>query len=158
MNANKDTLAAILMEQFPDQSAVACAQTEFRRSGFDFKLTVQPDQLLKAATVVRDQGFAIDMVTAVDWPEEEQFELIYDFMHFESALRVAMHTRVSRGKPSIESLSGIFPGANWHERETAEFFGINFLNHPNLIHLLLPEDMEGYPLRKDFKPPASPYY
>jgi NADH-quinone oxidoreductase subunit C len=157
MNSNKDQLEVILMEQFPEQPTVSCERTDFQKLGFDFKLTIEPGQVLKAAAVIKEQGFAIDMVTAVDWPEEEQFELIYDFMHFESALRVAVHTRVPRDQPVIESLAEVYPGANWHERETAEFFGIDFRNHPNLIHLLLPEDMEGYPLRKDFKPEPSPY-
>jgi len=51
----------------------------------------------------------------------------------------------------VPTISAVFPGANWHERETHDFFGIRFAGHPNLIPLLLPEDADYHPLRKDFK-------
>lgn len=127
-------------------------RTEHAKVGYDLDLSIPAERILEAAQAMDEAGFAIDMVSAVDWPEEEQFEVVYDFLHFEAQARVVVRTRVSREKPEIHTLSEIFPGANWHERETAEFFGIQFTGHPNPIHLLLPEDFEGYPLRKDFQP------
>jgi NADH-quinone oxidoreductase subunit C len=129
-----------------------CRRTEHAKVGYDLDLTVEPQDVLEAAGIIDMEGFAIDMITAVDWPDENQFELIYDFLHFLNPARVVVRTRIPRDRPLIPSLSAIFPGANWHERETAEFFGIEFPGHPNPIHLLLPEDFNGYPLRKDFKP------
>ncbi len=133
-----------------------CRRMEHAKVGYDLDLTVEPHDVLEAAGILDNEGFAIDMVTAIDWPDENQFELIYDFLHFLNPARVVVRTRIPRDRPVIPSLSAVFPGANWHERETAEFFGIEFTGHPNPIHLLLPEDFQGYPLRKDFKPEPEP--
>lgn len=91
-------------------------------------------------------------------PEEEEspasmvdeLEAVYDFNHYQRLLRVAVHVRVPRDNPEIPTISGIYPGANWHERETHDFFGIRFLGHPDLSPLLLPEDADFHPLLKDF--------
>jgi len=77
---------------------------------------------------------------------------VYDFNHYESLCRVTIRTRVPRSKPEIPTISQIYPGANWHERETHDFFGINFVGHPYLVPLLLPEDADFHPLLKDFRP------
>ena len=127
-------------------------KTEHAKVGYDLDLSIPAERILEAAQAMDEAGFAIDMVSAVDWPEEEQLEIVYDFLHFEAQARVVIRARIPRNKAEISTLSAIFPGANWHERETAEFFGIQFTGHPNPIHLLLPEDFEGYPLRKDFQP------
>ncbi|MCC5808089.1 MAG: NADH-quinone oxidoreductase subunit C [Opitutales bacterium] len=133
-----------------------CRKTEHAKVGYDLDAIVEPHQIEAAAKLLDAEGFAIDMVTAVDWPDAAQFELVYDFMHFQAATRVCVRTRIPRDRPEIATLSHIYPGANWHERETAEFYGIQFTGHPNPIHLLLPEDFVGYPLRKDFKPQPDP--
>ena len=133
-----------------------CRWTEHAKAGYDLDLAVEPHDVLEAAGILDKDGFAIDMITAIDWPDDNQFELIYDFLHFLNPARVAVRTRIPRDRPEIASLSSIYSGANWHERETAEFFGIDFTGHPNPIHLLLPEDFQGFPLRKDFKPEPDP--
>lgn len=133
-----------------------CRRTEHAKAGYDLDLAVEPHDVLEAAGILDKDGFAIDMITAIDWPDDNQFELIYDFLHFLNPARVAVRTRIPRDRPEIASLSSIYSGANWHERETAEFFGIEFTGHPNPIHLLLPEDFRGFPLRKDFKPEPDP--
>ena len=78
-------------------------------------------------------------------------EVVYDYFHPASPLRIVVRTRVPRDNPEVPTVSGVFGGANWHERETHDFFGIRFAGHPNLIPLLLPEDADYHPLRKDFK-------
>lgn len=128
--------------------------TERMAVGVDLDASVRPETIREATRFVDEAGFSIDAVTGVDWPEQQQMELVYDFMHFALGFRVVLRARVARDAATIDSIADIFPGANWHERETAEFFGIQFQGHPNLINLLLPEDFEGYPLRKDFQPPA----
>ena len=77
-------------------------------------------------------------------------EIIYDYFHPTSGLRAVVRARVSRDNPQVPSISGVFPGANWHEREAHDFFGIHFVWHPNLTPFLLPEDATYHPLRKDF--------
>jgi len=64
---------------------------------------------------------------------------------------VIAHVRLPAEDPVMPSLTGVYGGANWHERECAEMFGILFEGHPNLVKLYLPEDFEGYPLRKSFR-------
>ena len=79
-------------------------------------------------------------------------EAVYDFNHYEGLCRVTIRTRMPRSKPDVPSITQIYPGANWHERETHDFFGINFVGHPYLVPLLLPEDADYHPLLKDFRP------
>jgi len=63
-----------------------------------------------------------------------------------------IRSRLERDKPEVPTISHIYQGANWHERETHDFFGIKFIGHPDLSPLLLPEDADFHPLRKDFTP------
>ncbi|MFP4203261.1 MAG: NADH-quinone oxidoreductase subunit C [Opitutales bacterium] len=140
----------------PETASTYCRRTEHAKVGYDLDLAVEPEQVPEAARIMDDKSFALDMITGVDWPDDNQLELVYDFLHFENPARVVVRTRIPRDHPVIASLSGIYPGANWHEREAAEFYGIDFTGHPNLIHLLLPEDFQGFPLRKDFKPEPDP--
>lgn len=79
-------------------------------------------------------------------------EVVYDYLHFAVSLRVAVRARVPRDHPEIPTISPVFSGANWHERETHDFFGIRFAGHPNLTPFLLPEDATFHPLRKDYQP------
>ncbi len=84
-------------------------------------------------------------------PGPDEMEVVYDFSHYQETCRVAVRTRVLRSKPELATISAVFPGANWHERETHDFFGIRFIGHPDLSPLLLPEDADFHPLLKDFK-------
>jgi NADH-quinone oxidoreductase subunit C len=86
----------------------------------------------------------------VDWIAAGEMEVVYDFFHLTAPLHVVVRTRLPRGNPELPTISKVFPGANWHERETHDFFGIRFLGHPDLSPLLLPEDATYHPLRKDF--------
>ena len=79
-------------------------------------------------------------------------EVVYDFSRYDFDLcRVVIRTRIPRSNPVVPTITGIYTGANWHERETHDFFGIDFQGHPHLIPLLLPEDADFHPLLKDFK-------
>ncbi len=118
--------------------------------GYHLDATVSPDDLIAAVTELDKEGFARDTITGVDWLAQAQMEVVYDFFHPRQALRVVIRSRVPRENPEVPTLSGVFPGANWHERETHDFFGIRFLGHPNLLPFLLPEDATYHPLRKDF--------
>lgn len=89
-------------------------------------------------------------LTAVDM-EDEGFEIVLNVYSVRRQHRVNLKTLVPRANPSLPTVSDVWAGANWSERETAELFGIDFAGHPNLVKLLLPEPFEGHPLRKDFK-------
>ena len=77
-------------------------------------------------------------------------EVVYDYLHPLSGLRVAIRCRIARDAEEVPTISHIFHGANWHEREAHDFFGIRFAGHPNLTPFLLPEDATFHPLRKDY--------
>lgn len=124
--------------------------TDHAAKGFHLDVRVRPDHVVSAAELLDRNGFAMDAVTGMDWIAENEMEVVYDYFHPASSWRVVVRTRVPRGKPELPTISQVFPGANWHERETHEFFGIVFLGHPNLTPLLLPEDATYHPLRKDF--------
>jgi len=94
---------------------------------------------------------SLSCVTAIDLGADSgQMEVIYTL--YSIPLHVTLHLRVilDREKPEVQSLSSIWKTADWHEREAYDFFGIQFLGHPNLTRILLPADWEGHPLRKDY--------
>ncbi len=124
--------------------------TDHAAKGFHLDVRVRPGRVLDAAKILAQAGFAIDAVTGMDWIAENEMEVVYDFFHPAHAWRVVVRTRVPRSQPEVPTISEVYPGANWHERETHEFFGIVFAGHPNLTPLLLPEDATYHPLRKDF--------
>ena len=89
--------------------------------------------------------------TCVDrFPLEPRFELNYHLVSIPKRSRIRLQVRLSSSDPSVDSLVPIWPGANWLEREIFDLFGIRFDDHPDLRRILLPEDWEGHPLRKDF--------
>lgn len=124
---------------------------DFSARGVNAEAAIPPEQVVEAARVLDREGFAIDTITGVDWMAQNQMEVVYDFFHATKPLRVALRTRVPRENPEVPTISQVFPGADWHERETHDFFGIRFAGHPDLSPFLLPEDADYHPLRKDFK-------
>ena len=123
---------------------------DYVAKGYHAEATVAPDQVVFAAEQLDKEGLSLDTITGVDWMAEGQMEVGYDYFHPAKALRVVVRTRIPRDNPEIATIQKVFPGANWHERETHDFFGIRFLGHPNLTPFLLPEDATYHPLRKDF--------
>ena len=99
-----------------------------------------------------DQKFVrLSTVTAVDkYPAEPRFEVVYHLHSIERKERVRLKCRVRGEDPVIESVTGVWRGANWYEREVFDLFGIKFLGHPDLRRIMMPEDWEGHPLRKDY--------
>jgi NADH-quinone oxidoreductase subunit C len=123
---------------------------DFALKGYHLDATVTAEQVVSVATELDREGFALDTITGVDWLAEAKMEVVYDYFHPLTGLRVVVRSRIPREDPQIPTISEVFPGANWHERETHDFFGIRFLGHPNLEPFLLPEDATYHPLRKDF--------
>ena len=90
-------------------------------------------------------------VTAVDrFPMEPRFELYYHLLSLSRRDSLCLRVRLPGNSPAIETVISVWPTANWHEREIFDLFGIRFEGHPNLKRMLLPDDWEGYPLRKDY--------
>ena len=102
----------------------------------------------------RDEKTPFDYLsdlTCVHYPDrgDGSFEVVYNLFSISSNERVRLKAKTSE-EAGIESVTGVWPAANWLEREVYDLFGIRFANHPDLRRLLLPPDWEGYPLRKDF--------
>ncbi len=131
------------------------AKDDFRG---DDEVTVDLKSWVKAAEFLKeDPDCAMDMfgdLTAVDWPEreaggEERFDLVLYLRSVEKKHRIFVRTRVADGKEA-PTLTKVWPGANWPEREVYDMFGIRFDGHPDLRRILMYEEFEGHPLRKDY--------
>ncbi|MGB3647255.1 MAG: NADH-quinone oxidoreductase subunit C [Desulfobulbales bacterium] len=126
-------------------------ETDYKAKGYHLDVDLPPEKVVAAAEILNRENFFIEAITGVDWIDDQQMEVVYDFNHFDELCRVVIRSRLDRSNPEIPTISHIYQGANWHERETHDFFGITFTGHPNLEPLLLPEDADFHPLLKDFK-------
>ena len=117
------------------------------RCGLRLEVRAERDQVEAVARAARTTGLFLEAITAIDFREGPQ--LIYLFNSWESPARVQVRVQLQPGEPAA-SISGIYDAAIWHEREIFDLFGIRFDNHPDLRRLLLPEDADFHPLRKDF--------
>jgi NADH-quinone oxidoreductase subunit C len=116
-------------------------------------VTVTPERYREVMTFLRDERDLacdfFDFVGGVDYGERG-FEVVAHVYSTTHRHNVRVKVRCDAAEPRCPTISDIYPGANWHERETWELFGIVFEGHPHLVKLLLPEQFEGHPLRKDF--------
>ncbi len=140
-------------EPEPEPITSGIIVTDYNACGVHLDVLASPDQVVDAARILNDAGFYLESIAGVDWIKEEEMEVIYDYNRTDGLLcRVCVRARIPRAEPEIPTISEIHPSADWHERETHEFFGIKFIGHPYLVPLLLPEDADFHPLLKDFKP------
>jgi NADH-quinone oxidoreductase subunit C len=114
---------------------------------------------LDFATAAKEAGFEVCVdVTAVDWMRSrpDRFEVVANLLSMQHRLRLRMITTAPRVDPTVASLVPVWPGANFAEREAYDMFGIVFEGHPDLTRILMPDEWEGHPLRKDFGVGAVP--
>jgi NADH-quinone oxidoreductase subunit C len=150
------------LQQLKDHPAVArllawnpasVAGVKFDRD--EMTLYIDRPYLREACAILRDDpscafNFLSD-VTCVDWfPAEPRFEVIYHLLSISKKERVRLKVKLDGVSPVVESVTSVWPGANYFEREVFDLFGIRFTGHPYLVRLLMPEDWEGHPLRKDY--------
>ncbi len=110
---------------------------------------VQKEALREEVLKLRENGYDfLSFITAID--RNENFEVVYLFRNLNENKEEFIKCIIPKENPKIPTISDIFYGANWHERETYDLFGIIFEGHEDLRRILLPEDYEGHPLRKDF--------
>ncbi len=117
----------------------------------DTTADVAPADWIALLTYARDNlgHIFFDWLTGVDDPPDA-FLVVAHVYNPESGSRLLLRTRVPKDRPHLPTAVGVYRGANWHERETYEMFGVIFDDHPYLVPLLLPDGFEGHPLRKDF--------
>jgi NADH-quinone oxidoreductase subunit C len=148
-----------VLEGLPDHPAVkailawspgALADALFDRD--ELTLTIVPEAIRTAASTVQAAGYkAFEDMTAVDWfPSEPRFQLSYHILSHKFKERIRLRVMLSGTEPAIESITPVWPGANYYEREVFDLFGIRFEGHPNLRRILMPEEWVGHPLRKDY--------
>jgi NADH-quinone oxidoreductase subunit C len=145
--------ANVVAERLRGWNSKAVAEViQFR----DETTIVIPRELLRAAAEhcrqdAKLQYNLLSAATCVDrFPHEPRFELNYQLVSIPRRERVRLKVRVSGNDPVVDSLVPVWPGANWLEREIFDLFGIRFTGHPDLRRILLPDDWEGHPLRRDY--------
>ena len=123
---------------------------DYAKSGFHAEWQTQTEHLVAVGEVFRKRDYILETITAQDRRAELQvFRLIYVFNTFGSADRHVVRADIAPETPA-PTLTGVFPAADWMEREIWDMYGVPFADHPNLKRLLLPEDADFFPLRKDF--------
>jgi NADH-quinone oxidoreductase subunit C len=150
---------AAVLEGHPEHPAVkailawnpqALADAKFDRG--ELTLTITPEQIRAAAAAMQAAGYNFfEDMTAVDWfPSSPRFQLSYHLLSHTYKEYIRLRVLVGEADPSVESITPVWPAANFYEREVFDLFGIRFEGHPNLRRILMPDDWEGHPLRKDY--------
>lgn len=120
----------------------------------DFTLIVAAEAIVEVCAFLRDDpefDFAmLSWLGGMDYlPREPRFEVVYSLLSLSRNARLHLKVQLPGENPIVPTVCGVWPTANWHEREAFDFYGIEFAGHPDLTRILLPEDWVGWPLRKD---------
>ena len=144
----RDRPVAAAVESF-DSDAVTTGKLERD----ELTLEIAPAKIASVCGFLKyDQKFIrLSSVTAVDrYPSEPRFEVVYHLHSIERNERLRLKCRLRGDNPTIESVTSVWRGANWYEREVFDLFGIHFTGHPDLRRIMMPDDWEGHPLRKTY--------
>jgi NADH-quinone oxidoreductase subunit C len=150
---SQDVAKNPVIQKLREWDADAVAEVlEFRG---EITVVVPRDRLKRVAEfLVSDPSLRFSFlsdITPVDrFPLEPRFEVNYHLVSIDRRERLRLKVKLGGSDPSVSSVSGVWPTANWHERESYDLFGIRFEGHPDLRRILMPDDWEGYPLRKDY--------
>jgi len=150
---------AAVLKGLPEHPAVkailawnpqALADAKFDRN--ELTLTIAAEEIHAAAATVQTAGYNFfEDLTAVDWfPSSPRFQLSYHILSHAHKERIRLRVLVDGESPSVESITPVWPSANYYEREVFDLFGVRFDEHPNLRRILMPDDWVGHPLRKDY--------
>ena len=116
-------------------------------------INVEVDEYLEKVESIKNDGYEMMVdLTAVDWyrKREPRFQLVVNFLSVSKNSRIILNVNVQDEELKVPSICEIYPSANFYEREVFDMFGIEFENHPELTRILMPDDWEGNPLRKDY--------
>tara|TARA_B100000427_G_scaffold54600_1_gene42301 strand:+ start:164 stop:751 length:588 start_codon:yes stop_codon:yes gene_type:complete len=118
------------------------------------QITINPEELISTLEFLKDNDICqfrqLTDIAGVDFPERlNRFDIVYHFLSFKNNVRIRVKTEISENS-AIQSITQLFPAANWFEREAFDMYGIQFTDHPDLRRILTDYGFEGYPLRKDF--------
>lgn len=148
-----------VLEAMPEHPAVKAAtgwnadaliDAKFDRG--ELTLTIAPEQILEACEALRQGGYNFfEDLTAVDWfPSSPRFQMSYHLLSLALKDRIRLRVMLEEDDPTIDSITPLWAGADFYEREVFDLFGIRFEGHPNLRRILMPDDWKGHPMRKDY--------
>jgi NADH-quinone oxidoreductase subunit C len=144
-----------VFEALPENKAILALKELVLDAKFDraeLTLTVASESIAAACKALQSAGYNfLEDVTAVDWyPSEPRFQIVYHILSHSLKERIRLVARLASDAAAIDSIVSLWPSANFYEREIFDLFGVHFGGHPNLRRIMMPEDWEGHPLRKDY--------
>ncbi len=144
-----------VFEAMPDNAAVkalADLATDAKFDRNELTITVAKESVVAACQTVKAAGYNFfEDLTAVDWyPQEPRIQLSYHIVSHSLKERVRLAVRLDSADLAIDSITPVWPSANFYEREVFDLFGVTFHGHPRLTRIMMPENWEGHPLRKDY--------
>jgi NADH-quinone oxidoreductase subunit C len=120
---------------------------------------VAPAKVIEVCSYLRDNEQLafnyMECLSGVDYPDKNQIAVVYHLFSYSKKHRVVVKAFVPRDCPEIQSVNEIWSAANWQERECFDLLGVNFIGHPDLRRIMLPDDWTGHPLRKDYSEQAQ---
>ena len=154
--ATRITGKEALLEHYTGKAGLAAmVSSAVEKATFDrgeLTIAVPRDFIVAMCEAVKEDGYTfLEDVTAVDWyPSEPRFQITYHILSMSLKARVRLIVRLPESDAVIDSIVGVWPSANFYEREVFDLFGVRFSGHPNLRRIMMPEDWQGHPLRKDY--------
>jgi NADH-quinone oxidoreductase subunit C len=132
--------------------ALTALATDAKYDRDELTITVARENIIAAAKAVQQAGYNfLEDVTAVDWyPSEPRFQITYHILSMSMKQRIRLIVRLDSDDAAIDSITPVWPSANFYEREVFDLFGVHIAGHPNLKRIMMPEDWNGHPLRKDY--------
>ncbi len=160
MSTTKSLLGKMaVLEELPEHPALKAilawdpaALTDAKFDRNELTLTIAANEIRAAAATVQAAGYNFfEDMTAVDWfPSSPRFQLSYHILSHTYKEHIRLRVLVEDGNPSVDSITPVWPSANYYEREVFDLFGVRFEGHPNLRRIMMPDDWVGHPLRKDY--------
>jgi NADH-quinone oxidoreductase subunit C len=129
------------------------SDTDYSKRGQHLEVEIQQEDIVRLAQVLRAHSFFLEFGTALDLVEN--FQIVYQFGRYTELARVVVKYPLPKNTEAT-SIALVYPGADWFERETFDMFGLRFAGHPDMRHLIMPEDSTFYPLLKTPKPKEKP--
>ena len=151
----------VLRTAVPDASFEEAASADMPTIVVDREHVVETCRALRTHPDLQFSLF-VDVTAADAWPKEPRFEIVYHFACLGAAYtvegasapaparRVRLKTRLTGSDPVVDTVTPVYPAAGWPEREVFDLFGVTFRHHPDLRRILMPDDWQGYPLRRDY--------
>ena len=139
----------------PENAAVVALKklaTDAKYDRAELTLTVAREDVVTATKALQAAGYNfLEDVTSVDWyPSEPRFQITYHILSHTMKTRIRLVLRLDSTDAAVDSITGVWPSANFYEREIFDLMGVHFGGHPNLKRIMMPEDWQGHPLRKDY--------